>query len=117
MGRKMMSLGVAELFQRMWKLHSGENFVDKATDPLYINLSNIMVVMWNMTDKCTTLCEHSLDIGVHEDALKFMNAINPQETNSFRYAELQTDRKVYCTIILTRTNNMCILSELVFTER
>lgn len=88
MGQKMMSLGTAELFQRMWKLHSSEDFADKTTDPLYINLSNIMVVMWNMTDKCRALCEHSLNIGVHKDALKHMSAINPQETNSARYAEL-----------------------------
>jgi len=88
----MMSLGIAELFQRMWKMHSGENFADKATDPLYKNLSNVMVVMWNMTDKCTALCEHSLDVGVHKDALKYMNAINPEETNIFRYAELQTNQ-------------------------
>jgi len=82
----MMSLGVAELFQRMWKLHGNENFIDKATDPLYGNLSSIMVVMWNMTDKCTKLCEHSLDIGVYKDALKYMNTINPQETNVLRYS-------------------------------
>ena len=87
MGQTMMSLGVAELFLRMWMLHSGENYVDKATDPLYRNLSDIMIVMWNMTDKCTALCEHSLNIDVHKDALTYMNAINPEETNIFRCAE------------------------------
>ena len=87
MGRKMMSLGIAELFLRIWKMHSGENFVDKATDPLYRNLADIMIVMWNMTDKCTALCEHSLNIGVHKDALKYMSAVNPHETNNFRCAE------------------------------
>jgi len=86
LGQKMMSFGIAELFQRIWKMHSDENFVDKATDPLYVNLSNVMVVMWNMTDKCTALCEHSLDIGVHKDALKYMNAIDPQDTSNLRYA-------------------------------
>lgn len=86
MGQKMMSLGIAELFQQIWKMHSDENFVDKSTDPLYLNMSNIMVVMWNMTDKCTALCEHSLDVEVHKDALKYMNAIDPQETNNIRYA-------------------------------
>ena len=87
MGQTMMSLGVAELFQQMWMLHSGKNFVDKTTDPLYSNLANIMVVMWNMTDKCTALCEHSLSVGVHRDALKYMNAVNPQDTNNLRYAD------------------------------
>jgi len=84
-----MSFDIAELFQRMWKLHSSENFADKGTDPLYANLSSIMIVMWNMTDKCTALCEHSLNIGIHWDALKYMDAINPQETSNLRYAELQ----------------------------
>jgi len=90
LGRTLMSLGIAELFQQMWKLHASENFVDKASDPLYVNLVNVMVVMWNMTDKCTALCEHSLGIGVHKDALKYMNAINPQDTNYIRYADLHT---------------------------
>ena len=87
MGQKMMSFGIAELFQQIWTLHSSENFVDKATDPLYLNLSNIMIVMWNTTDKCTALCEHALNIGVHKDALKYMNAINPQETKNIRYMQ------------------------------
>ena len=85
LGQKLMSLGIAELFQHMWKQHSGENYLDKTTDPLYTNLSNVMVVMWNMTDKCTALCEHSLDIGIHKDALKYMNAVDPQDTGNFRY--------------------------------
>ena len=93
MGRKMTSLSIAELFQQMWKLHSSENFVDKATDPLYANLSNMMVVMWNMTDKCTALCEHALSIGVHKDALKYMSDVNPQETDNLRYAQLQRNHK------------------------
>jgi len=87
LGQKMMSLGIAELFQRVWRLHFSENFVSKATDPLYVNLANIMIVMWNMTDKCTALCEHALNIGVHKDALKYMSAIHPQDTNNFRYAD------------------------------
>lgn len=87
LGQNMMSCGIAELFQQIWRLHSSENFADKATDPLYLNMSNIMVVMWNMTDKCTALCEHALNIGVHKDALKYMNAINPQETNNLRYMQ------------------------------
>jgi len=87
----MMSFGIAELFLQIWKTHSGENYVNKATDPLYRNLSDIMVVMWNMTDKCTALCEHSLDVEVHKDALNYMNAVNPSETSNLRFAELQAN--------------------------
>jgi len=88
----MLSMGIAELFLQIWKTHFGENFVDKANDPLYRNLSDVMVVMWNMTDKCTALCEHSLNIGVHKDTLKYMNAVNPEETNNLRFAELQANQ-------------------------
>ena len=93
-----MSLGIAELFQQMWKLHASENFVDKASDPLYFNLVNVMVVMWNMTDKCTALCEYSLGIGVHKDALKYMNAINPQDTNNIRYADLHAHTQTHARL-------------------
>ena len=92
MGQKMMSSGMAEVFLRMWKVHSDENYVDKATDPLYFNLSNAMVVMWNMTDKCTALCEHSLDLGIHKDALQYMSAIDPDDTNNLRYASHRTEK-------------------------
>jgi len=94
LGRKMLSLGIAELFQRMWKQHCDENWVEKSTDPLYVNLSNVMVVMWNMTDKCTALCEHALDIGVHKDALRYMNAIDPHETEVFRYRAVYVCRLI-----------------------
>jgi len=97
----MMRQGIAELFQRMWKIHSGENF---ASNPLYGNLSNIMVVMWNMTDKCTALCERSLNIGLHKDALKYMNAINPEDTiDNLRYTDLQTNHGIIKTTVTVTT--------------
>ena len=95
----------------MWKQHSSENYVDKTTDPLYTNLSNVMVVMWNMTDKCTALCEHSLDIGIHKDALKYMNAVDPQDTSNFRYIILVCIIHTYYRLCI---QYVCIIEKFTF---
>ena len=69
----MTSLDVTELFQGMWRRHFMDDFfaiIDK--QDLLCNMTNMMVTVWNMTDKCDEMCQRCIDIGVHSEILAYL---------------------------------------------
>lgn len=75
LGKHLTSLDFVEVFQRFWKT----NF-DRIAAPdtshigRWYTAYSLLLVMWNMSDKCSTVCQRILKVQLHSDLLDFMKS-------------------------------------------
>jgi len=74
LGRHLASLQFVEIFQRHWK-DNFESVVPETCDPFdWYKAYALLLVMWNMSDKCSTICERILKVELHSDLLNFLES-------------------------------------------
>ena len=86
-GREMASRGLPELFRKIWARYFETDFLSASMKCESQNMMRIMLSMWNMTDKCATLCKQTVKIAVHRDLLKYLSSdyLHPSKMNEPRF--------------------------------
>ena len=86
-GREMASRGLPELFRKIWARYFDSDFLSASMKCESQNMMRIMLSMWNMTDKCATLCKEAFKIALHHDLLKYLSSdyLHPSKMNEPRF--------------------------------
>lgn len=89
-GDALTSLGVAELFKKIWAKHFEMDFLSKENKLTGDILTGILVVMWNFTDKSRLLCERVHQIGLHIPILNYLSSayLEPSKTAHLEFKRL-----------------------------
>ena len=86
-GSEMASHGLPELFRKIWARYFYSDFLSASIKSESQKMVRIMLSVWNMTDKCATLCKQTVKIAVHRDLLKYLSSdyLHPSKMNEPRF--------------------------------
>lgn len=75
LGKHLTSLDFVEVFQRYWKTNFDRIAApDSSHVGRWYTAYSLLLVMWNMSDKCSTVCQRILKVQLHSDLLDFMKS-------------------------------------------
>ena len=80
---KLCELGITTLFEKIWKTHFTDAFPDDIGEDLWKCMRNILLVMWNGTDRSIKLSQSVLDNKTYLSVINWLNhpKIMPERTN------------------------------------
>lgn len=89
-GDTLASLGLVELFQRIWEKYFEMDFLSAKNKLMGAITTGILVVMWNFTDKSRILCEKVHQKGLQNAILKYLSSkyLEPSKTSQLTYKRI-----------------------------
>ena len=69
---KLAELGATSLFEKIWKTQFVDSFPDNVAEEAWKNMKDILLVMWNGTDRSTKLAQTVLDTKTHLYVIKWL---------------------------------------------